>query len=329
MNESHSPFSSPGEGTQKEVPAFPGPEIPPHFRCGFVSIVGRPNVGKSTLLNRILEEKVSIVSKVPQTTRHLVRGVYNDQRGQIIFVDTPGLIPGKDKLDHLLIRASLGSLGEADCIIHLVDTSVPTGVEEHQVVTHLKGMKVPVILGLNKIDLKGKYVPQYISLWEEIKGKKIQQMDSLILLPLSGKKGLNIEKLIDQIYQYLPEGPPLYPRDTVCDLPQKIAIADIIREKFLGVLRDEIPHSIAVVVEEMEPRRKNVYYIRAEVLVERDSQKEIVIGKKGLVLKEVGILARKELEELLESKVFLEIYVRCEKRWRDNRGFLQDLGYDV
>ncbi len=302
--------------------------VPQHFRCGMVSLIGRPSVGKSTLLNCIVGEKVTIVSKVPQTTRCRVRGIYNDDRGQIIFIDTPGLLLGKDALDRLLIKASLSAMHEVDCIIHLVDAGEPTGKEEQEIIHRLKNVKVPIILGLNKIDLKGKFADQYISLWEQSLGKPIQETGSPILLPLSGKTGLHVDVLIDQIYQFLPEGPPLYPRDTVCDLPQNIAIADIIREKLLGLLQAEVPHAVAVKVEEISARLNNLIKIKALILVDRESQKEIVIGKNGQMIKQIGILAREELEDLLECKIFLDLYVRCEKKWRDNFSVLQDLGYD-
>ena len=298
-------------------------------RCGLVSIIGRPNVGKSTLLNAILDEKVSIVSKVPQTTRNRIRGIYSDERGQIIFIDTPGFVTGRDNLDKLLKKASLATVQEADCVIHLVDSSEPTGEEEERIVERLADAKIPILVGLNKIDLKGKYVHEYIELWERVKGKSIQEIENLTLLPLSGERKTNIEKLLDLLFACLKEGPALYPKDTVCDIPQKIVIADIIREKLLHIVRQEVPHALTVVIETIEPRRRKTLYIRAVVLVERDSQKEIVIGKAGHVLKEVGTQARQELEVLLDKKIFLETYVKTKKDWRDNIPLLHELGYDM
>lgn len=308
------------------------------FRCGAVSIIGRPNTGKSTLLNCLVKEKLAIVSAVAQTTRYRIRGIYNEERGQIIFIDTPGLHLGKDRLDKLMNTSSLDSIQTADCIIHLVDTSRPTGKEEQMVVENLKGVKVPVILGLNKIDLKGRYVPEYIDLWERIKGRPctemvqgrpVTELDSLVILPLSATKGINIERLLDLLFERLPKGETLYPRDTLSDVPQKLMMADVIREKLFNLLREEIPHSLAVAIEEMTPRKKNVLYLRAVILVERESQKEIVIGKKGEVLKQAGSLARRELEEILEKKIFLELYVRFQKGWRNNEMVLQELGYPL
>ncbi len=297
-----------------------------NFRCGMVSIVGRPNVGKSTLLNTILNEKVTIVSKVPQTTRRQMRGIYNDERGQIVFIDTPGLYLGKDKLDQLLLKTAFSTTQEVDCVIHLIDTSEPTGREEQAVIQRLLRVSVPIILGLNKIDLKGKFLPEYISLWETLKGKSVQDMERFVLLPLSGKTHINIDQLLEVLFDLLPKGSALYPSDVICDIPQKIAVADIIREKFLNVMREEIPHSLAVVVETIQPKKNKVVYISALIYLERESQKEIVIGENGDVLKRVGTLARRELEDLLEGKVFLDLHVKLQKKWRDDLSFLQEMG---
>ena len=298
------------------------------MRCGVVTIVGRPNTGKSTLLNRILKEKVAIVSRVPQTTRHQIRGIYNDERGQIIFIDTPGLHVGRDQLDKFMNQASGATLHEADCVIYLVDTSRRIGEEENYAVDKLKSVQAPLILALNKVDLKGEYLPDYISLWEKAKGQSVNEMKNFTLLPLSSQEGISAEKLIDILFDYLPEGPALYPVDTVSDVPQKMVIADIIREKFFELMKQEIPHALGVMIEEMQPRRQKVVYIKALILVERESQKEIVIGKQGAVLKNVGTLARAELEDLLEAKVFLELYVKVQKDWRDNAAFLRESGYE-
>ena len=306
----------------------PLPTTADDFRCGMVTIVGRPNVGKSTLLNTIVGEKVAIVSKIPQTTRHPIRGIYNDERGQIVFTDTPGLYMGRDRLDQLLIKAAFSSTQDVDCVIHLVDTSEPTGKEESEVVKRLSTVKVPIILGLNKIDLKGKYLPEYIALWEKAKGKPIQQIERFVLLPLSGKTKKNIDKLLDLLFEFVPVGPALYPLDIVSDVPQRIAISDIIREKYLCIMREEVPHSIAVSVDIIQPKKNNILYIGALIYVERESQREIVIGRKAEVLKKVGSEARQELEVLLNSKIFLDLQVKTKKNWRDDSFFLEDLGLE-
>lgn len=298
------------------------------FRCGMVAIVGRPNSGKSTLLNSILGEKVTIVSKVPQTTRNQIRGIYTDERGQIIFIDTPGLHPGRDQLDKCMNKSSTGTFHEVDCLIYVMDTSRRIGVEEEYAAGQLSGVKAPIILGLNKIDLKGKYLPDYIALWEKAKGKPIQEMKDITLLPISGQDGTNVEKLRDIIFDYLPESPALYPEDVISDVPQRLAIADIIREKLFDLMKEEIPHALTVVVEHMQPKAVKTTHIKALILVERETQKEIVIGKGGGILKKVGTLARLELEELLETKVFLELYVKVQKQWRNDVSLLQELGLD-
>ncbi len=297
------------------------------IRCGTVAIVGRPNVGKSTLLNAIVKEKVAIVSKIPQTTRQQIRGIYNDERGQIIFVDTPGLHAGRDKLDRFMRKSAYGVTQQAECIIHLVDSSRSVGREEEQIVENLGALKVPIVLGLNKIDLKGERVAQYLELWERLKGVPVQKIKNFTLIALSGLQGKNIDELLDVLFGVLPEGPRLYPEDALTDTPQRMAIADIIREKLLGVLRQEVPHSVAVVIENTQPRRKKTIYIQALILVERDSQKTIVIGKNAKLLKEIGQQARLELENLLESKVFLELRVKTKKDWRDNDELLLEMGY--
>ena len=296
-------------------------------RCGMVSIVGRPNVGKSTLLNQIVGEKVAIVSRVPQTTRNQVRGIYNDERGQIIFIDTPGIHLGNDQLDRFMNKSASGTVDQVDCIIYLVDTNRLIGEEEEIIANRLKNVKAPIILGLNKIDLKRRNVADYIAFWERIKGKSVKDMKNFTLLALAGAKGKNIDELLDIIFDYIPEGPSLYPDNIICDVPQKSVIADIIREKLFKILDKEIPHSLGVIIEEMRPVRHKTTNIKALIFVERDAQKEIVIGKNGHVLKRAGTLARKELEELLETKVFLECFVKTQKRWRDNVSLLQDVGY--
>lgn len=297
-------------------------------RCGTVSIVGRPNVGKSTLLNKIVGEKVAIVSRVPQTTRRKIRGVYNDERGQIIFIDTPGLHLGRDQLDKMMNQSAAGTVEDVDCIIYLVDTSKQVGEEEENIAQKFKDIKIPVILGLNKIDLRNRNVADYIALWERVKGTSVKRMKNFVLISLSAQKGINIDKLMDALFVYMPEGPALYPDDIVSDMPQRLAMADIVQEKLFKVLKKEVPHAVGVVIEEVRPMRKKTMNVKALIFVERDTQKEIVIGRRGEVLKKVGTLARKELEGLLEMKVFLECHVKTKKRWRDDVSLLQEFGYD-
>lgn len=297
-------------------------------KSGIVSIVGRPNTGKSTLLNKIVGEKIAIVSKIPQTTRNQIRGMYNDERGQIVFIDTPGFHFETDNLDRFMNSAVTSTIDGVDCLIYLVDPTRRIGQEEENIAAKVKDAKVPLILGLNKVDMKSARPDAYIEFWEKVMGKPVQEMENIALVALSGERGTNVDKLIDVIFDFLPEGPPLYDTDTITDLPQKMAVADIIREKFLMKLRQELPHAIGVFIEQLRPIKGGTMYVKALVYVETASQKEIVIGKNGSTLKAVGTAARADLEQLLENKVFLEFFVKSNKHWRDDIAILQELGYD-
>ncbi|MEI6438308.1 MAG: GTPase Era [Candidatus Omnitrophota bacterium] len=299
----------------------------PMLKCGFASIIGRPNTGKSTLLNYLVGEKISIVSDIPQTTRKMIRGIYTDERGQVIFIDTPGWHIGRDHLDRYMNQACVNSIEGVDCIIYVVDSSERVGEEERRIVSRLKNEKVPVIMALNKIDLKGKHIPEYVELWEQERGQPIAEMKDFILLPLSGRDGIQTDQLLSSVFSFLPEGPMLYGADIVTDVPRKQVVADIIREKLFLLTRQELPHAIAVEVEEMRPAKGKTTYIRAAIIVERQTQKEIVIGNRGSMVKQVGSLARADLEALLETKVFLELFVKSRKNWRDDHDLMVDLGY--
>lgn len=297
------------------------------LKVGMASIIGRPNTGKSTLLNYIVGEKISIVSDIPQTTRHMLRGIYTEDRGQIVFVDTPGWHLGRDHLDRYMNQSCVNAIEGVDCLIYVVDSSERTGEEERRIMERLKPLKTPIILALNKIDLKGKFVPQYLELWESVTGKTVMESKNVTLLPISGRDGTQTDQLIDLVFSFLPTGPLLYEPDVVTDLPQKQAIADLIREKLFMLMRQEVPHSIAVVVDEKRPAKGGTTMIRATILVERPSQKEMVIGAKGQTLKNIGIMARADLEQLLETPVYLDLFVKTHKTWRDNQSMLVDLGY--
>lgn len=294
--------------------------------CGIVAIVGRPNTGKSTLLNYILKQKVAIVSKVPQTTRNIIRGILNENRGQVVFVDTPGIHKPKNAIGkHMNILAG-DSINGADIILHLADSSEAVGEEERMVVDTLSEAKAPVVLALNKIDLGGKFISEYLKLWEEKKGKPIQELSDLTAIPISSLKGTNLDKLLDILFSRLPEGPLLYPDDIISDFPIKLAYADIIREKLFECMFQEVPHSIAVLIDEIIERSSKLIYIRVDIFVERDSQKAIVIGDKGQIVKKVGSLARRELEELLDKKVYLELNVKVKENWRRDEEILRKMG---
>jgi len=298
------------------------------LHCGSVAIVGRPNTGKSTLLNNILEEKVSIVTSVAQTTRYKIKGILTDERGQIVFIDTPGMHRPKTRMGSCLLRQIDEAIVECDLIIHLVDVTEAPGKGENSVIEKIKNSNVAIILGLNKIDLKSVFLDNYIKLWEEVKGKKTQDMtQDFILMPLSALKGTNVDKLVETIFLHLPQSPLLYPKDIVSDFPQRLVIADIIREKLFSVMHKEIPYSLAVYIDEMQPRSNKLIYIRAVILVERDSQKAIVIGKEGQVLKTIGQQARIEIEALLERKIFLETQVKVKVNWQDDPFILRQLAF--
>ncbi len=297
-------------------------------KSGMVSIVGRPNVGKSTLLNKIVGEKIAIVTKVPQTTRSQIRGMYNDHRGQIVFIDTPGIHFGADNLDKYMNSAAASTIDDVDCLIYLVDTSRRIGREEENIAAKVKDAKVPIVVGLNKVDLKTRAVDEYIQFLEGVMGKPITEIENIALVALSGEKGINVDKLIDVVFEFLPEGPAFYEDDIITDFPQKMAVADIIREKLFNLLKQELPHSLGVQVEQIRPIKGKTMHIKAVIYVERSTQKEIVIGKGGSTLKKVGSLARVDLEDLMEQKVFLELFVKVNKRWRDDISILQELGYE-
>lgn len=292
-----------------------------------MAIVGRTNTGKSTLLNNILGKKVAIVSKIPQTTRNIIRGILTEKRGQIIFVDTPGIHKPKHRLGKYMNILAEDSASGADLIMHLADSSERVGEEEEMVVHYLEAASVPIVLALNKIDLGGKFVPEYLKLWEEKKGKTLQELgDALIVIPISALKGTNIDRLLEVLFSHLPEGPELYPQDVISDFSERLSYADIIREKLFECMREELPYSIGVLVDEIAERSKKLTYIRADIFVERDSQKAMVIGAQGKVMKNVGSLARKELEGSLGRKVYLELNVKVRQGWRQDTEILRQMG---
>ena len=276
------------------------------FKSGFVAVVGRPNVGKSTLINHIIKHKVSIVSDKAQTTRNRILCIHTDDECQIVFLDTPGIHKPKHKLGEFMDEAAYQSLRDIDAVF---------------VLEKLKDVGVPVFLIINKIDVMSK---------EEIL-KKITEYAELYpfaqVIPISALKGDNVDAVVDELRKILPEGPKYFPDDMITDQPERLLVAEIVREKLFRCTRDEVPHAIAAYVEEMTQRGKNKVYIRVTVYVERDSQKRIVIGKNGAVLKEVGNLARQEIENLLGSSVYLDIWVKVKRDWRNKSGALSELGY--
>ena len=292
-------------------------------RSGFVALVGRPNAGKSTLLNRLVGVKLAIVSDKPQTTRHRILGVKTDEQGQVLYVDTPGIHRPLHKLNVRMVDAALESLREVEVVVVLVDATNKTGAGDNFVVARLKEARVPVILALNKIDLvsnKADLLP--------LMAHYQKAMEFAAIVPISAATGDNVDALEREIRSRLPEGPSLYPDDYLTDQPQRVLAAETVREKVLIHTRDELPFTTAVVIDQFEePKNKKApYRIFCTILVESDSQKPIVLGKAGSMIKRIGTEARLDLEAALEAKVYLELHVKVKSDWRDNERFLDELG---
>ncbi len=294
-----------------------------NMKSGFVTIIGRPNVGKSTLMNQLIGQKIAITSKKPQTTRNRIQTVYTDNsRGQIVFLDTPGIHQAKNKLGEYMVHVAENSLRDVDVILWLVEPSNYVGAGEQHIVKQLEKAKLPVILIINKIDtVEREKILEYIDTY-----RKIYDFDEII--PVSALRGTNLSDVIDSIYKYLPYGPMFYDEDTVTDQPKRQIVAEIIREKSLHALEEEVPHGIAVVIESMMDRKKgNMTDIEATIVCERESHKGIIIGKGGAMLKKIGSNARFEIERLLERKVNLKLWVKVKKDWRDSDSLMKNFGY--
>jgi len=291
------------------------------IKSGFVALIGRPNAGKSTLLNALLDTKVAIVSNKPQTTRNVIRGIYTDEQAQIIFLDTPGIHKPKHQLGRSMNKESLTSITDVDLVYYIVDASVSFGPGEQFVLDQIKRSNMPAFLLLNKIDqlTKEKLIETLLQ-WQ-------QRHEFKEIIPISAYKKDNLEKLMEVTKTYMKDTLQYYPADQISDYPTEFLISEIIREKVLQTTEQEIPHSVAVMVEKME-RDASGLWIDAVIFVERDSQKGIVIGKGGLLLKEVIQRATKDLKELLASNVHLDIFVRVEKDWRNRKRQLVSLGYE-
>lgn len=292
------------------------------FKSGFVALIGRPNVGKSTLMNRIIGQKIAITSKKPQTTRNKIQTVYTCDKGQIVFLDTPGIHKAKNKLGEYMVNVAEKTLKEVDLILWLVEPDTFIGAGEQHIAEQLKSIHVPVILVINKTDIvKREEVLAFIDAY-----RKIFDFDEII--PTSALRGENVETVVQQIFKYLPEGPMYYDEDTVTDQPMRQIVAELIREKALHALDEEIPHGIAVTIERMKKRHhKDMYDIEATIVCERDSHKGIIIGKKGSMLKKIGTNARYEIEQQLDMKVNLQLWVKVRKDWRDSELLMKNYGY--
>ena len=293
------------------------------FRCGYIAIVGRPNAGKSTLLNRLVGEKLAITSPKPQTTRHRLLGVLHLAGAQLLFVDTPGVLEPKEPLNATLVQAAFSTLANADIVVWLVEPR-PLNSQDKLLLPHLQTLKIPVIIAINKIDLLSK--PQLLPLMESYHNL----FPDSPVVPLSALLGDGLPALVTEIIQRLPEGPPLFPEEQLTDQTERFLVAEIVRERLFHHTGEEIPYAVAVEIEEFdESRRPELVTIRVVIYVEKDSQKGIVIGKGGRLLKLVGQEARQEAEELLQAKVYLELWVKVWKNWRRDPRALRQFGYQA
>lgn len=293
------------------------------YKSGFAAIIGRPNVGKSTLMNRLIGQKIAITSKKPQTTRNRIQTVYTCEQGQIIFQDTPGIHKAKNKLGEYMVNVAQKTLEDVDVILWLVEASTYIGPGEKYIAEQLEKTKKPVILVINKVDtVKKEEVPSFIQAYRNL-------YDFAEIVPVSALRSQNLDTLLECIFKYLPYGPQFYDEDTVTDQPQRQIVAEMIREKALRTLDEEIPHGIAVTIDRMKERPDGkIVDIDATIICERDSHKGIIIGKQGAMLKKIGSAARYEIENMLEQKVNLKVWVKVKKDWRDSDYLIKNFGYD-
>ena len=290
-------------------------------KSGFIAVIGRPNVGKSTLINTLIGEKIAIMSDKPQTTRNRILCILTQEDAQIVFLDTPGIHKPRHKLGEYMVKAAEGTLKEVDCIFFVVDATEKMGPGEYYILERLQATRKPVILVVNKLDL----IDREMAL--PIISHYTEKYNFAGVVPISAADKMNLDSLLTEAKKYLPEGPQYYPDDMITDQPERLIVAELIREKALLLTHDEVPHAIAVDIDEMTTRPNDDVYIRATIYVERDSQKGIIIGAKGSMLKEIGARARSDIESLLGSKVFLDLWVKVKKDWRDRDGILKNFGF--
>lgn len=290
------------------------------FKSGFVTLIGRPNVGKSTLMNHLIGQKIAITSNKPQTTRNRIQTVLTMEEGQIVFVDTPGIHKAKNKLGEYMVNVAQQTLNDVDVVLWLVEPTTFIGAGEQHIAKQLGRVNTPVILVINKIDsVKKEEILTAISAYKDI-------YDFAEIVPVSARSGENTEKLLKVIMKYLPYGPQFYSEDTITDQPERQIVAELIREKALHCLQEEIPHGIAVAIDQMKKKNK-VMHIDATIICERDSHKGIIIGKQGSMLKKIGSTARYEIEKMLDTQVNLKLWVKVKKDWRDSEFLMKNFGY--
>ena len=294
------------------------------MKTGFISLIGRPNAGKSTLINQILDRKIAITSAKPQTTRTRITGIFTTSDAQMVFIDTPGIHKPKDRLNQYMVEAARSTIYEGDVIFYVVDASVSFGPGEQFILDCLKDLDVPVFLLLNKIDMMTpEEIMRTIVKWQA-------RREFAEIFPLSAERGDNVDRLLETVKGYLIEGPSFYPEDAVTDQPERIVMSELIREKILRLTEEEVPHSVAVVIEHMErDESDDKLIVHAAIYTERQSQKAIIIGKQGQLIKRIGTQARRDIEELLGEKIYLKLWVRVKENWRNREGALHDFGYDM
>lgn len=290
-------------------------------KSGFVAIVGRPNVGKSTLLNRIVGQKIAIMSDKAQTTRNKIQGVYTTSEAQIIFIDTPGIHKPKHRLGDFMVETAYSALKEVDAVLFMISADEKRGRGDDFIMERLKTSKTPVFLVINKIDKV--HPDDLLGIIEDY----TSQMDFAEVVPISATEGNNFDTLMKTLIEQMPAGPQYFPDDQITDHPEYFIVSELVREKVLLLTRDEVPHSVAVVVDSMKRNENDKVHIQATIIVERNSQKGIIIGKGGKMLKDIGTKARRDIEQLLGDKVFLELWVKVQKDWRDKKTYLQGYGY--
>ncbi len=293
-----------------------------NFKTGFITLIGRPNVGKSTLMNQMIGQKIAITSSKPQTTRGRIQTVYTDEQSQMIFLDTPGIHESKNKLGEYMLKIAKKALDDVDVVLWLVEPSSFIGAGEQYIIEQLKAVKKPIILVINKTDTTDREkLLTYMDAYRKA-------MDFAEIVPVSAKKRENIDTLMDCIRKYLPYGPAYYDEDTITDQPERVIAAEIIREKALRLLKDEVPHGIAVTIERMRTREDGITDVHATIICERDSHKGIIIGKGGSMLKRIGTQSRMDIEKMIDGQVNLQLWVKVRKNWRDDPLQMKSLGYD-
>lgn len=293
----------------------------PNYKSGFVAIVGRPNVGKSTFLNRVIGQKIAIMSNTAQTTRNKIQGIYTTDEAQIVFIDTPGVHKPKSKLGDYMVQSAMSALNEVDAVLFMVNAAEKRGAGDNFIIDRLKGIKAPVYLLINKIDQvkPDDLLPVMEQYQTALPWKAVY--------PISALEGNNVDELLTGLVDEMPHGPQYYPEDQVTDHPERFVVSELIREKIFMLTREEVPHSVAVEIESMKQKDEDHVHIEATIIVERPTQKGIMIGKGGSMLKKIGTLARQDIEHLLGSKVYLQLWVKVQPNWRDKASLLKSYGY--